>query len=229
MVGMRKAVVRVGVSSAAVALLVVGAGSAWADRSMPVPAAPVQGPASGLTALTNLKDDSGLPGEPLYGDGARDSRGTLRISDVRVGPEGLNPAAPPIGWDTPLLVRGDSERKPVGGWSANVLPVNPQSGKADIGVLGTNGGEGGALKVGFSRQYRVKIDRAIPTYYHVLTKGGTDYLAVQYRFEYAYQQVTRGDVAGVPWGDLDPETWHAATPEVVDELAGKGVEIPRID
>lgn len=36
------------------------------------------------------------------------------------------------------------------------------------------------------------------------------------------------DVAGVPWGDLDPETWHAASPEVVDELAGKGVEIPRI-
>lgn len=50
------------------------------------------------------------------------------------------------------------------------------------------GGEDGALKVGFSRQCRVKIGRVVPTYLRVLTKGGTEYL-------YAYQQITHGDVA----------------------------------
>lgn len=228
MVGNKIRVAAVGTAAAAV-LLAVGGGVAAADRSMPVPAAPVQGPATGLTALTDLKDDSGLPGEPNYGDGSRDSRGTLRITDLRMGPEGLNPASPPMGWDTPLQLREDSERGVVGTWSKNVLPVNPQSGKADVGVLGTNRGEGGVLKVGFSRQYRVKIDRAIPPYYHVLAKGGTDYLAVMYSFEYAYQQVTHGDVAGIPWGELDPEAWHTATAEFVNELADKGVDIPQIE
>lgn len=232
MSGMGKHVLRVGISGLAVAAVVAaGGGVAAADRSIPI-TAPVQGPpvaTSELTALTNLKDDTGLPGEPLNGDGARDSRGTLRITDLPVGPEGLDPAHPPVGWDRPLQVLGDSDGAVIGGWSKNVLPVNPQSGKTDIGVLGTTGGEGGTLKVGFSRQYRVKIDRAVPTYLHGLTKGGTEYLGVQYRFEYAYQQITHGDVAGIPWGELDADSWHTASAEVVDELAGKGVEIPRID
>ena len=191
---------------------------------MPVPAAPVQGPTSALTALTDRKDDTGLPGEPLYGDGIRDARGTLRVTDLPVGPDGLNPEKPPIDWGTPLQVLEDSDAGVVGAWSANVLSPNPTTGDSSIGIPA--GGD--ELTVTIQRQYRLKVDRAIPIHYYVVDKGGVNYLAVQYRFDYAHQRITHGNVNGIPAGDLDPDTWHSTSPDELEWLAQQGVEIPQI-
>lgn len=214
-----------GAALACAGLIAAGAGAASADESMTVPAAPVQGPTQELTAFTDRKDDTGLPGEPLYGDGVRDARGTLRITDLPLGPGGLDPAHPPIGWDTPVQVLEDSTAGVVGGWSANVLAPNPTTGDSSIGIPA--GGD--ELTVTIQRQYRVKIDRAVPVHYYVLEKGGVDYLAVQYRFEYSHQRITHGNVNGIPAGDLDPDTWHSTSAADVQWLADQGVEIPRIN
>lgn len=217
--------------SAAAALVVGGTGIAGADQTIPATPGKVAGPFEQVKSI----DGTGLPGEPNYAP--RNSGGqtigpaygyTLRVTSQKLPKEGLDPANPPSGyWNQSVRINPDAP-KVVGTWSANVLPVNPATGKSEIGFLGTSQGEGGTLKVGFSRQYRVKIDSAKPINYLVVNKGGTDYLAIQYKFAYSVQYVTHGTVAGIPWGELDPEEWQPADDTFIRSLFDQKVPIPSI-
>lgn len=210
-----------GLAAAGVAAAIglgAGAASAAPTEPVPVPEAPRQGP---ITGTPNTKDDTGLPGEPLYGDGIRPEQGTLRVTDIPVGPGGVDPSTVPLGLDRKIPLNNG----PVGGWSDNTLPINPQSGKADIGIAA---GDDGVLKVGFSRQYRLKATEAEPTQYIPVDTPNGPRLGVQYKYNYQYQQTTHGDIGGVPFGDLDPDKWRSASPDEVNALRDKGVPIPSL-
>lgn len=218
------------VVSAAAVLTLGGVGFAGADQLVPAKPDLIAGPFEQVQSI----DGTGLPGEPNYATRSGvPSIGpaygyTVRVTSEKLPKAGLDPNNPPRGYWNQTVRINPKAPKVVGGWSKNVLPVNPATGKAEVGFLGTTQGEGGTLKVGFSRQYRVKIESATPINYLVVNKGGTNYLGIQYKFVYSVQYTTHGTVAGIPWGDLDPNQWQAADDTFIRSLFDQNVPIPSI-
>lgn len=183
-----------------------------------------------------------LPGTPIpVTDGAeiRDPFGTTRIVPGQTVPAGFadpnmtSPLADQFG----KRIEIDPSRTPgaVGGYSGNTLTPNPMTNMTGIGVPGVDAGKmspkgvptrvPGSIDIDAEKGATLRIVAAEPYAMSTVDYGGQPELAVHYRYEYQ----VRNTHTFVNHAIIDEGDWVDVSPEEVQELAKRGVPVPRLD